>query len=355
MKLTRSQFTLAGIFAAVALAQYGCAGNTVNNTSNDDSRWTASRQSQTTPYNQFQAKLEMSSGATYLGFMKDEVKPALDKFEGDLDKEEKEFKNQFKKWQEDWIADGVGAAVRIDKKNYFFNVGYRTGADAQNDVKSGRSYGVGPTNRQSDPSDLAYLTELGDYLKKERKDSKDFVEAIMLALTNNDPSGWSNLSEDGQIVATDFMAIYTAEEDRHLMVNCKSHPWEIDLAAATFASVYVAETDKMVKGGKLTDGEIKNWWAKGSVGSGIGETRRDRQVLTKKITKSLASNAAAKKATAAIESVVGDTSGDVIQSTFEFLGDCSGPKKLTSSQVKTLTQGFVDYMEAVKANASDVE
>ena len=41
----------------------------------------------------------------------------------------------------------------------------------------------------------------------------------MQALTDCDTSGWSELSTAGQMVATDFLAIYTAESDRHLMVN----------------------------------------------------------------------------------------------------------------------------------------
>jgi hypothetical protein len=340
------------ITALGLLALAGCSSSPA---ATGESRQVSARQSATTPYKQFQSKLEMAPGATYLGFLTDDVKPALDNFLKDLDREEKSKPGKFRDWQSDWIDEGVGAAIRINKKNYFFNVGYRDGSEAENDVKSGRSYGVGPAGKQSDPSDLAYLTELSDYLKGERKQSKDFVGAIMLALTNNDPSGWDDLSEDGQTVATDFMAIYTAEADRHLMVECKSHPWEIDLAAATFASVYVAETDKMVKGSKLTNGEIKQWWAKGANGSGIGETRRDRQALTKLITKSLAGNAAAKTAVKDIEAVAGSTGSDVIQSVFQFLADCDGPKKLSSAKVKQLTSGMVDYMEAVKANAGDVE
>ena len=35
--------------------------------------------------------------------------------------------------------------------------------DPQNDVKSGRSYGVGPAGTESDPSDVAYLRELESY------------------------------------------------------------------------------------------------------------------------------------------------------------------------------------------------
>jgi hypothetical protein len=338
---------------ASTLAPLGCASTPT--TTAPEARRLASRQSATTPYRNLKSRLEMHHGVTYLAFLLEEVKPELDKFEDVLKAEEKKFPRQYRKWQEDLLADGQGVAIRIDKKNYIFNVGYHDGT-RPDDVKSGRSYGVGPTNKQSDPSDLAYLAELSDYLKGSKKQTRDFLEALLLALTNNDGSGWESLSTEGQIVATDFLAIYTAEADRHLMVACKSHPWEIDLAAATFAAVYVAEADRIMKEGELTSGKVTDFWAKGPQGSGIGETRRDRIALQKKIAAHLARNDRAKAAAKTIFGIIGTPrSGEVIQGVFEYLGGCRGPKKIAAGTRHELVEAFLDYMEAVQGEAGRVE
>jgi len=115
----------------------------------------AAVQSNTTPFKQFHSQLTLKPGQTYLSMMVNEVKPALDAFKKDIDDESSQFPNQYKKWQTDLIDNGSGVAIRIDSKNYFFNVGYADGSGGADDLKSGRSYGVGPTNRQSDPSDIA--------------------------------------------------------------------------------------------------------------------------------------------------------------------------------------------------------
>ena len=89
--------------------------------------------SDTTAFNTFKSKLEMHSGQTYLGFMKKDVKPAIDDkdLQGALQAEEKAKKNQYSAWQTDLIEKGEGVAIRIDSKNYFFNVGYGDGSNAR--------------------------------------------------------------------------------------------------------------------------------------------------------------------------------------------------------------------------------
>lgn len=309
----------------------------------------AAQQSVVTDYEELQKRFVLRSGQTYLAFMKKEVKPALDSFQEVIENDPASRARNYRQLQKNLIAQGAGVAVRIDDKNYIFNIGYLNGNNPKNDVKSGRSYGVGPKHTQSDPSDLAYLKELESYLQTEPESAGDFIESLMRVLTNSDPSGWAKLSELGQTVATDFLAIYTAELDRHLMVNLnpRQHPWEIDLAAATFISLFNTSSGLMMHEGSLVKGSIQDWWAPGKVGSGIGETRRDRIALQKKIAKAEKHL----KETDAIAQLAGDkTREDVIQGVLEYLNSSETPETMTQGQEELLTQLMRSYLVHIQAN-----
>jgi hypothetical protein len=313
----------------------------------------AAHHSTVTAFDDIQTRLELKPGQTFLSFMQSQVKPGLDAFEETIKNDPANQAHNYGKLQTNLIAEGAGVAIRIDARNYVFNIGYNDGSDAKNDVKSGRSYGVGPTGSESDPSDLAYLTELEAYLKSEPAATGDFVEALMKVITNCDASGWSKLSEAGQIVATDFVAIYTAELDRHLMVNLdpKTHPWEIDLAAATFVSIFDAQSGLLMKNGALVEGSIKDWWAKGQVGSGIGETRRDRLALQQLIAKSEASSDEA----GAIAQLIGASAdADLIQGVLLYLNSSNAPADMTGGQGEQLTAQLRSYLVNVQSHAGQI-
>lgn len=318
----------------------------------------AAVQKDTTSYDTFRTQLQLKPGQTYLSMMINEVKPALDGFKNDIDEEAQNFPKQYRKWQTDLISQGAGVAIRIDSKNYFFNVGYGDGSNVNDDLKSGRSYGVGPTHRQSDPSDIAYLTELEEYLKSEPQNAAAFYEALFKVLLNCDSSGWSQLSNKGQIVATDFLAIYTAELDRHLMVDLAptSHPWEIDLAAATLDSAFVATVGKMVKQGEMQDGSVKEFWAPGKVGSGIGETRRDRKILQKLIADYESKSHTGAAAINKISNVIGQVDQDVVQSLLEYLNSPAQAKvtRINGNDLDQLTHGILDYIGSTTTEANQI-
>jgi hypothetical protein len=315
-----------------------------------------------TPFTGLSIQLQMQPGQTYLAFMMSKVKPALDTFDSVIRQDPAYAAKHYQQLQQDLIQKHAGVAIRIDSNNYFFNVGYNNGTGGADDVKSGRSYGVGPTQRQSDPSDVAYLTELAAYYQSEPGSMQDFFHALLIALFNCDPSGWSAdsgtyhaLSKAGQIVATDFMAIYTAESDRHIMVHLapKSHPWEVDLAAATFVSEFVSATGKLMVGGQLKPGAIGQWWAKGTSGSGIGETRRDRIKLQQKIADY--EFKVHPDLVTTVNGIVGTTTGhDPIQEIFEYLNTPNGPKNLNNPDGDKLMSALLTYMENVKKDAATI-
>jgi len=180
------------------------------------------------------------------------------------------------------LASGSGTLVTIDSANYFYNVGYQ-----KPNVKSGRSYGVATGRALLDPSDKNYLTELADYTKPTTTpDASAFFTAILKILTNCDPSDVAGLPTAGQVTSTDFMAIYTAELERHIMVNLvpAQHPWEIDLGEVTLLSAYGSPSGMVMQNGKLVAGTAVAYFATGATGSGIGDTRKDFEKLARGIT-----------------------------------------------------------------------
>jgi len=180
------------------------------------------------------------------------------------------------------LASGSGALVTIDPANYFYNLGYQ-----KPNVKSGRTYAVTSGRALLDPSDRDYLTEMAAYLKPvTTPDAGPFYTAILKVLTSCNTSDYATLPGPAQVTATDFLAIYTAELDRHVMVNLvpSTHPWEIDLAEVTFLTSYGAPSGMVMKNGSLVPGTAVAYFAVGTSGSGIGETRKDFVKLATQIT-----------------------------------------------------------------------
>ena len=180
------------------------------------------------------------------------------------------------------LASGSGTLVKIDSSNYFYNVAYQKPV-----VKSGRTYAVATGRALLDPSDRDYLTELAAYMMPaSTPDPSAFYAAILKVLVSCNSSDYATLSSPGPVVATDFLAIYTAELDRHIMVNLvpTTHPWEIDLAEVTFLNAYGAPSGMVMKSGALIPGTAAAYYAVGTSGSGIGETRKDFVKLATRIT-----------------------------------------------------------------------
>jgi hypothetical protein len=180
------------------------------------------------------------------------------------------------------LASGSGTLVIIDPANYFYNVGYQ-----KPNVKSGRSYAAAPGRSLLDPSDKVYLTEMSAYLQPATTpDASPFYTALLKVLTSCNSSDFAALPAAAQVTAADFMAIYTAELDRHVMVNLvpSQHPWEMDLAEVTFLTSYGAPSGMVMKNGSLVAGTAVAYYAVGTSGSGIGETRKDFVKLATRIT-----------------------------------------------------------------------
>lgn len=262
------------------------------------------------------------------------------------------------------LASGAGTLVRLNDDNYYYNYGYKSGAE-RDDVKSGRSFGAGPEHAANDASDKFFLTELEEYLDTAPK-PRQFYKTIMQILTQSDASGLSSskLSGLGQTTITDFVAIYTAESDRHIMVNLKPaiHPWENDLAEVVFLSAYGSVEGKVMKGGVLTDAPIWHWWAPSEISnrSGIGITRKDRRALQRMVSDYERGNhpelVEAVENLIDIDTVVASQGrgkrydGDVFRLVMENLNNFKTQKNVRAN-AEALTEAFVDFLMQVREDA----
>jgi hypothetical protein len=176
------------------------------------------------------------------------------------------------------LASGSGTLVRIDGNNCFYNIGYESPV-----VQSGRSFGCAPGRSALDSSDYYYLKETGQYLSPTATaDTSFFYRTLLSVLTNCDPSGVSSLTNAGQTVATDFLTVYTAELDRHVMVGLKPwvSPWEIDIAEVTLLANFSSASGVVFQYGAPVHADITAYGSRGS----IGDSRSDFTALASQIT-----------------------------------------------------------------------
>ena len=232
--------------------------------------------------------LDLTPGQTYLRFMKDKVKPMLDdvavngydltddagidaayncsvqKVRGKVDKigldlmkstaagvamRHVNLNNIAKAIQDSGstispfdaanflgFASGGGVMIKYNDANYALNVHY----DVSN-MQSGRSYGVGPAKGANDASDREYLDEVQAYTRNAPDNLPAFYKTIFNSLLNSDASGYTQVNAEGQGVLSDFLAIYTAEEDRNLMQTGKIRPyWDAALLEVTLLAAFHA-------------------------------------------------------------------------------------------------------------------
>lgn len=260
------------------------------------------------------------------------------------------------------MASGAGVSVNLDSDNYFFNIGYDSFDEKK--VQTGRSFSASPVYAANDASDLHYLDHLEEYFRDDKEQEK-FYTTLMQTLTKSDVSGLKKLTQLGQAVTTDFIAVYTAESLRHLMVNLSpaTAVWEWDLAAATMVSVFNVESGYMMKAAdptnpnvdiSLVKARLRDHWTMNpeTKRSGIGKTKKARKMLSKAITAyELKKNPALVKA---IADIVGSSANrDAIQATVEFLSNTKTPDSLGAKADK-LTTAVVKFLMQVKKDSKAI-
>jgi hypothetical protein len=256
------------------------------------------------------------------------------------------------------LASGAGTLVQVDDNNYCYHVGYKPGSanssELSKDVKSGRSFGASPGHNALDASDLYYLKELGSYLDPSQiTDPSDFYRTVFQALLQCDSSGWNDLSTLGQQLATDFLAIYTAELDRNLMAGLETHSWEDDLAEVTLLSAYGVQAGMVCKNGKLTSGIPTDYYGTGPSGSGIGETRNDRHSLQSAVCQ--IENSLHPQTYQTLANLIGGApqNGDLIHQLMAFLNDPT-QQVTVNAKAEQIMEAVVQFLQDIRTEANQI-
>jgi hypothetical protein len=276
------------------------------------------------------------------------------------------------------VSEG-GVAVKIDANNITYNVNYGTG-DQENDERTGRSFAESFDRMALDASDKHYLEILQTYVRGNKENTGEFYQTILSTLLNSDVSNVKNIEEEGQIVFTDFLAVYIAEQNRHLMSNLERHPWDEALLEVTLLSSFHAgqKKVKVMYSGELTDrtyvqnngcdidaekkeknAEMSDYWQFSSNSdpqhckrSGINITRKEFRLLGSKITAYLRSQNP--ELVSEIEGLLDvKKSKNLYADLSRFLINKNAPEKYSKDTLR-LTSLFAEFLSLAQDQADDI-
>lgn len=205
---------------------------------------------------------------------------------------------------------GKGLVLILDDETYTYHYGYAVGSGGANLEldqefrKTGRSYGAAGIRSAYDPSDNDYLRLLASYVANaSQAELKRFYTVLFEILLKSDGSGLRGLNADGQLVIADFIAIYVAELNRHLMTGLKMYEWENALTEITMLAAFSVQPDgltldprgdvnnesrrDLIRAGKVEPRQrLLGYFGVGTQGSGLdGRNKQRRHKLTRHITK----------------------------------------------------------------------
>lgn len=177
---------------------------------------------------EYQASHNLSDykGQSFLSFMKEVVYPAI----------VEESSPRFNGKHIDGVKRGSGVEVRLSPNVSTFHVKYEPHWE-EGAERSGRSFAGVDSNPWNDKTEYVadasykhYLSTLESLLRDEDQ-VEPFYRVIFNILLNCDPEGIEDLSVKGKQVAADFVAVYIAEQYRHLISGKgkflgKRHNWD---------------------------------------------------------------------------------------------------------------------------------
>ena len=275
------------------------------------------------------------------------------------------------------LVSGGGVAVQINDDNIAYNVNYGTG-ETEKDEMTGRSFGEGPNRMALDASDKHYLEILESYVRSGDESIPNFYRSLLEILLNNDTKNYAKISIEGQVVATDFIAVYTAEQNRHLMADLKTHHWDAALLEVTLLSaLHGGQKSVLVMfNGELTATTLKQapgcseeervekkasmvdyWQFSSSTDpescnrSGINVTRRDFRSLGAAITEYQRENNPELVENVERHFTNGRTKGNLFAQLSEFLINYDTPKKMNKANME-LAEDFTAFLMQVKKDAN---
>lgn len=275
------------------------------------------------------------------------------------------------------MASGKGVLVQLDDGTYVYNYGYAEGsggADLEADKvsrRTGRSYGASRSRNAYDPTDRDYLTGLSKYVAKASdKELRAYYEAVFKLLIKTDPSGIKKVNRAGQTVLADFMAIYMAELDRHLMTGLKRYEWENALTEITMLAAYsVSDEGKTLDprtGAENTnergivessiidpDKRLLGYFGVGTDGSGLdGRNKQRRHNLTKQVVREM--RKLDPDSVKAIEEIIGARRGsDIYDDVMNHL-NAYGTQQNVQDNADELIDALVEFSMSTRANAASI-
>jgi len=303
--------------------------------------------------------------SSYYDFMQSQLVPSIEKFAPQAkgsDTNESELKA------------GRGVTVKLSQFNFNIHVNYPTAS------LGGRSYGW-TRGEVGDWSDKVYLDHLAAALKVDDADEvaklyKLLVRMVGACNAEHKESSIETLANPTQRVATNFLAIYAAEEYRAMVPKQPHKGWDDALfqvtmlgafhsGQATLTKYYLGKfSNKSKKQGPgvykgpnaddapAKDAELNDYWQFSanpkSRQSGINETRSDFVAMGQKITKYSKSNGS--KAVANIEAVVGE-SDNVIQAVSQYF---TNGKSKDISKIDNLANDVADLMTNIRTDADKI-
>lgn len=178
-------------------------------------------------------------GKTFLSFMINQIYPAM----------VEESKNMTSGKHIDGVKTGEGLEIRLTQDVTTYHVKFKPHWE-KNAERSGRSFSaVGKDQKRpyyvADASYKHYLSSLQEVYEKDPEDLQDFYEAILGVVASCDASAFSKLNSKTKEVAADFVAVYIAEQYRHLISGKgeklgRSHNWDDALLQVTLLGSFHA-------------------------------------------------------------------------------------------------------------------
>lgn len=279
------------------------------------------------------------------------------------------------------LASGGGVVIRYSDSNYAYNVHYDTV-----ERKSGRSFGAGPTRLANDASDKAYLDDLSEFSRGSGIENlPQFYQGLLEALLDTDTTNYRKITDFGQTVLTDFLAVYTAEQARNLMDGRVDIHWDAALLEVTLLASFHAGQDifkfyyedRQTKKVLFTDtvwnqtrcaapqkrrkASMRDYWQfskrvddqKNCARSGINITKKEFRKLGERITSYMFANHS--KMTLRVQEAMG-VKGRPVKNLYHelsrFLISNETPKKLDT--VNKIASVWVDFLTQVTDSARDI-
>jgi hypothetical protein len=272
------------------------------------------------------------------------------------------------------LTSGRGVLVKLDSENYVYNFGYAVGSGGDDlesdkqDRKTGRSYGASISRNAYDPSDNDYLRELAEYTNTADQDElQTFYETIFEILLKTNSSKLQHLSQEGQTVVADFMAIYMAELDRHLMTGLRMYEWENALTEITMLAAFCASdegvtldsrvgADNANERGLVATSELEvrerltGFFGVGTDGSGLdGANKRRRHEITRRLSSALRTSQ--RELVRQIEKLIGArANSDLYDQTMNYVNSYESQESVRE-QADELIGSLVELVLSTRANA----